>query len=566
MIAIIKSIGRKHSAVCSDKEDKNMKRIVSFLTALLLLLSCAVPAFSAEGDVTYYVSQEEQDIFLGQTYKRKITSKPSGADTSIAVWTSSNPAVAPVNKKTGVITGKKKGSATIMVEVGEETFLFKVTVVNPYLNAKSKSVYLGQKFTLKVIGGSGTIKWKSADKKIASVDKNGVVTTKKAGKTTITATRNGVQLKCSVTVKKPTLKTTSLTLQRGDKATLKLNGGSGTVKWKSADTKIATVSKKGVVTAKKLGKTTVTATVNGYTLKCKVAIYAHSLNKTKLKLEAGNSYRLVMSGGSGTTKFSSSNSKVAYVNKSGVVTGKSKGTATITAQKNGVKMTCKVTVTVTPASVPEGKKAIIAAYNEAINKVKNTKYFSFTVKKNPEFLVKYSEGTKAGVFAALFKNLMFTDSAKSYTVKDGKAGNTKVTALIPPYSKECSIPSAGVKKASAVQVGSGCLLTLTLVKEKSVFSNGKSNPTVYNKMVSVPFDISLVYKFVDDGMPEVTTTYPGTVVKALIDKRGRLVSLNVTAEQTMSLISIPSGIDALTDEPSSFTAEITDKIDYTFSY
>ena len=560
----------------TDKEDKNMKRIVSFLMAFFLLASCAVPAFAAGSDVTYYVSQEEQDIFLGQTYKRKITAKPSGADTSIAVWTSSNPSVAPVNAKTGVITGKKKGSATIMVEIGEETFLFKVTVVNPYLSEKTKSVYLGQKFTLKVIGGNGTVKWKSSNSKIASVSKSGVVTTKKAGKATVTATRNGVQMKCTVTVKKPTLKTTSLILQRGDKAALKLNGGSGTVKWKSADTKIASVSKKGVVTAKKLGKTTITATVNGYTLKCKVAIYAHSLNKTKLKLESGNSYRLIMSGGSGTTKFSTSNPKVAYVNKSGIVTGKNKGTATITAQKNGVKMTCKVTVTVTPIAVPEGKKAIIASYNKAINKVKDTKYFSFVTKKNPDFLVKYSEGTKAGVFASLIRTLMFTSSTKSYAVENNTAylikngtkakSGTSVSALIPPYYKQCAIPSAGVKKATATQVGSGCLITLTLVKEKSVFSESTSKATVYNKMVSTPFDISLIYKFVDDGMPTITTTYPGTVVKALIDKRGRLVSLDVTAEQTMSLICIPTGIDAITEQPSSYEAEITDKISYTFDY
>ena len=67
-------------------------------------------------------------------------------------------------------------------------------------------------------------------------------------------------------------------------------------------------------------------------------------------------------------------------------------------------------------------------------------------------------------------------------------------------------------------------------------------------------------------MPTITTTYPGTVVKALIDKRGRLVSLDVTAEQTMSLICIPTGIDAITDKPSSYEAEITDKISYTFDY
>lgn len=550
-----------------------MKRIVSFMLALLLLVSATAAVFAGAANVTYYVSQEEQDIFLGQTYKRKITTKPSGADTSLAVWTSSKPEVASVNSKTGEIKGKKKGTATIMVEVGEETFLFKVCVVNPYLSEKSKSVYLGQKFSLKVIGGSTTTKWSSSNSKIASVDKKGVVTAKKVGKATVTAVRNGVSMKCTVTVKTPKFQKTSLALQRGDKEKLKINGGTGTVKWKSSATSIATVSKSGVVTAKKLGKTTVTAVVNGYTLKCKVAVYAHSLNKTSMKLETGDSYQLIMSGGSGTTKWSSSNSKVAPVSKSGVVTGKTKGTATITAVKNGVKMTCKVRVVVTDLPVPEGKSAIISAYNKAVNKVKETKNFSFITKKDPDFIVKRSEGSKAIVFSTLISTLMFTKSSKYYVVEDGMAylvkdgtkanSGTKVGAFIPPYYKECALPSAGIKKASAKKVGSGYLLTLTLIEEQSHFSGKVSTPTVYNKMVSTPFDLSVLKITGKDDMPLITVTYPGTVVKALVDKKGRLLSLDVKAPQRLSFDLRETGFDA---ENSSFMAEITDRVTTTFKY
>ncbi len=49
-------------------------------------------------------------------------------------------------------------------------------------------------------------------------------------------------------------------------------------------------------------------------------------------------------------KFSSSNTSVATVSENGKVTAKKKGTATITAEANGVKATCKVTV----KSVPKG--------------------------------------------------------------------------------------------------------------------------------------------------------------------------------------------------------------------
>ncbi len=50
-------------------------------------------------------------------------------------------------------------------------------------------------------------------------------------------------------------------------------------------------------------------------------------------------------GGKGTVKWSSSKTSVATVSASGRVTAKKRGTAVITAQQNGVKYTCKVTVT-----------------------------------------------------------------------------------------------------------------------------------------------------------------------------------------------------------------------------
>ena len=52
----------------------------------------------------------------------------------------------------------------------------------------------------------------------------------------------------------------SISISVGEKYKLKLQGANGTVKWKSSDRSIATVSKKGTVKGKKSGKTTVIAT------------------------------------------------------------------------------------------------------------------------------------------------------------------------------------------------------------------------------------------------------------------------------------------------------------------
>lgn len=76
---------------------------------------------------------------------------------------------------------------------------------------KSKqTVYVGKKLTLKISvpkkykKQTSKIKWSSSNKKVAVVNKKGVVTAKKTGKTVIKAKFYGTTAKCTVTVKKKT--------------------------------------------------------------------------------------------------------------------------------------------------------------------------------------------------------------------------------------------------------------------------------------------------------------------------------------------------------------------------
>ena len=65
---------------------------------------------------------------------------------------------------------------------------------------------------------------------------------------------------------------TKATVYVGKTTTLKISGTKSTVKWATKSKKIATVSKKGKVTGKKAGKTTITATVGGKSYKCTVTV------------------------------------------------------------------------------------------------------------------------------------------------------------------------------------------------------------------------------------------------------------------------------------------------------
>lgn len=140
------------------------------------------------------------------------------------------------------------------------------------LNKTKTTLYVGQSITLK-LSGAKVKKWKSNDKNIATVNKNGKVVAKKKGTTTIVATtKNGKTYKCKITVKNVSLSKTKVTLEKGKSVTLKLNG-SKVVKWSSDNKKIATINKNGKVVAKGVGTTTIKAKAkNGKTYKCKVVV------------------------------------------------------------------------------------------------------------------------------------------------------------------------------------------------------------------------------------------------------------------------------------------------------
>ena len=216
--------------------------------------------------------------------------------------------------------------------------------VRPYLNKSSKKMYLKDKFALSVKSGKGTWTFKSNNKKIASVNSEGVVTARKKGTATITVKNDTYTLTCKITVLNPTVSKSELVLARDKTYTLKVNGGTGKIKWASSNKNVAIV-KDGVVTAKKYGKTKVVAKRNGKKSKCIVTVVDPVLNATSTSLRIGQKKILKVRQSSGATvKWKSSNTSIVKLNQKGVIKGKKAGTAKVVAKVDGVKLVCIVKV------------------------------------------------------------------------------------------------------------------------------------------------------------------------------------------------------------------------------
>ena len=246
----------------------------------------------------------------------------------------------------------------------------------------------------------------SSNTHVATIDAFGKITANGAGTAVITAVTvdGNYETACKVTVTSskviPTnisLNKESMQLSKGNSETLIAtvypeNATNKSIIWSSSNTKVATVSSTGKVTAVETGTAVITAkSASGDKLAtCSVVVISVvnnvSLNKSNITIKEGEIATLVATitpadAANKLVTWSSSNKNVATVDSAGKVTAVGAGTATITVKtKDGGKTAvCKVTVKtpVTGVSITN-KKDVALDWNHSGNK-----YFQCSISVSP---------------------------------------------------------------------------------------------------------------------------------------------------------------------------------------
>lgn len=226
----------------------------------------------------------ESAVKLNENSTKRLTAKavPNTVSNARLSFKSSNASVAAVSSN-GVITAKSKGSCVITATATDgsgKSAKCRVTVVRPVtnvkLNAHTISWNVGKKAHFRptvtpTTASNISVKYTSSNRRVATVDGNGLLTAVGKGTCTVTCTAadgSGKKDTCKVTVKQPVRKLTisgGSSVNEGSSIELKAvaapsNATNKNVTWSSSDKTVAKVSSTGKVTALKAGKATIKCT------------------------------------------------------------------------------------------------------------------------------------------------------------------------------------------------------------------------------------------------------------------------------------------------------------------
>jgi len=329
---------------------------------------------------------------------------PPEAGNKNVSWTSSNPAVATIDKS-GVLTAVSLGEAVITataqdgsgksgsinVTVSEAAPKQDELVTSITINLTGKpEIQVGYTIDLSVTAlpseaANKEVSWKSSNPLVATITDDGELTAIAEGTVTITATaKDGSDKSGTITIKvtpaasppepvnKIKINGGNVALKAGQSANLSVtvspdNAGNKNVTWSSSNTNVAIVAANGKVTAVANGTAIITATAkdsSGVSGSITVTVTDITVDVTDVKIDGGDFSITIgktkllsatvspSNAGNKNVFWSSSNPDIAVIAANGEVTAIGVGTAEITAAaQDGSGKNDTVTVKVNPVLV-----------------------------------------------------------------------------------------------------------------------------------------------------------------------------------------------------------------------
>lgn len=360
------------------------------------------------------------------------------------------------------------------------------------LDTTEVTLVVGDTHQIKVTSTSDaefTVAYESDTPDAASVNESGLVTAVKPGTAKIKATVDGNELVLNVTVEhKYALNKTSEELSVGD--TLQLNvvttpNKNVTPTWTVSPAGIVTVSDSGLVSAVAEGEATVTATVDGKTLTCKITVseelvfYTYTLNHTSADLEKGKTLALVLTSEDRDefdVEWESGDTDIVTVDENGVVTAVKTGKTTVEAIVDGeVVGECAINVFEYVYDYPETLSVDFgdedAAIDVTVTPNKTTNYTYTTDKDDIITVDTNGKITCVGVGSA------------TVTIKDGDktVGSCVVTVnAVIEFDEKIYMHVGDTHELAITELPAGSVekLTFTVVDGASVVELGEDGKTL----------------------------------------------------------------------------------------
>ncbi len=390
----------------------------------------------------------------------------SGTAATSSPWTSSNTAVATVSN-TGLVTGVNPGTSTITYTNSDGCSATQaVTITSGASITGTLSVCIGGTSQLSGTGTpNATNPWVSSNTTVATVSNTGLVTGVSAGTTTITYTNSSGCLDNEVLTVNPLPTVTGADVCLGGTSQLT---GSGTANaanpWVSSNPAVATINSSGLVSGVAVGSTTITYTnSNGCSNTMTLNVVGNPSVTGTLTACVGATTQLSASGTpNATNPWTSSNPAVATISNTGLVTGVSAGTTTITFTNSSSCQSTAV-VTINPLPTITGTLSVCAGLTTQLSGSGTANATNPWISSNTAVATVSNTGLVTGVSAGT--------TTITYTNSNGCSQTAVVTVN--------ALPTATISGASTICAGSGTTFTISGTPNATVtYSNGTTNSNV----------------------------------------------------------------------------------------